>query len=117
MRNMADILPTIQKYADINAMTQAAAEHFVQLAATAIAQQGRFSVALSGGSTPAALFRLLVTDAFLPRVDWNNVHLFWGDERCVPPDHPDSNYRMTHETLLSHVTLPAHNIHRILGEI
>src|SRR4051794_8730231 len=103
MRNMADILPTIQKYADINGVAQAAADQFVELAATAIAQRGRFSVALSGGSTPPALFRLLVTDAYLPLVDWNSVHLFWGDERCVPSDHPDSNYRMTQETLLSHV--------------
>ena len=114
---MADILPTMQKYADLNAVAQAAADHFIELAATAIAQRGRFSVALSGGSTPKALFRLLVTDAYLPRVDWNSVHLFWGDERCVPPDHPDSNYRMTQETLLSQVTLPAPDLHRILGEI
>jgi 6-phosphogluconolactonase len=72
---------------------------------------------LSGGSTPRALFRLLANPDFAPRIDWSRVHIFWGDERCVPPDHQDSNYGMARETLLDHVPLPEDNICRIRGEI
>lgn len=110
---MADI----RVYSDAEQLTRAAAEHFVELAALAIAARGRFSVALSGGSTPRSLYSLLAMDEFARRVDWSHVYIFWGDERCVPPDHPDSNYRMAQEALLDHVALPAQNIFRIRGEI
>ncbi|HYL79732.1 MAG TPA: 6-phosphogluconolactonase, partial [Candidatus Acidoferrum sp.] len=78
-----------------------------------------FTVALSGGSTPKALFRLLAGEgdgSFRGRVPWNRAQVFWGDERHVPPDHPDSNYRMTYDTLLSRVPVPPENIHRIRTE-
>ena len=78
-----------------------AAEQFVALADFAIARAGRFAVALSGGSTPNALYSLLASSEFRDRMDWPRVHLFWSDERCVPPDHPDSNFRMVREALLS----------------
>jgi len=74
-------------------------------------------VALAGGSTPRATYALLATEEFAARVDWPRVHVFWGDERCVPPDHPGSNYRMAREALLDHVPLPARNVHPIHGEI
>jgi 6-phosphogluconolactonase len=74
-------------------------------------------VALSGGSTPRATYALLATVEFASLVDWPRVHVFWGDERCVPLDDPDSNYRMARETLLDHVPLPTRNVHRIRGEM
>jgi 6-phosphogluconolactonase len=104
-------------YPDADRLAQAAAEHVVTLAGQAIARQGRFSVALSGGSTPRPLYARLATEDFAPQTDWSNVHVFWGDERCVPPEHPDSNYGMARQSLLDHVPIPAHNVHRIHGEL
>lgn len=74
---------------------------------------GKVRIALSGGSTPKLLFQLLATDEYNKRVPWQRVHLFWGDERFVPPEHPDSNYGMTRATLLSKVPIPQANIHPI----
>lgn len=74
-----------------------------------------FHVALSGGSTPEVLFGHLA-QYYKHRIDWEAVHFFWGDERCVPPDQPESNYRMTQDSLLRHIELPTQNIHRIHGE-
>ena len=93
-----------------------AAELFVELAGEAVSTSGRFAAALSGGSTPRALYALLATDQFRQRVPWSRVHLFWGDERCVPPDHADSNYRMAREALLAKVPIPTENIHRMPAE-
>ena len=109
-------MTNLQTYPDAASLAQAAAEHFVTIAAEAIAARGSFSVMLSGGSTPRAIHARLAEDSFARRVDWVRVHLFWGDERCVPPDHPDSNYRMARETLLERLPIPAANIHRIRGE-
>ncbi len=75
--------------------------------------QGRFALNLSGGSTPKMLYELLATDAYRDKFDWARVHVFFGDERFVPMDHPDSNYRMAREALLSHVPIPAANIHPV----
>ncbi len=110
---MADV----QVYPDANSLARAAAEYFVTLAAEAITARGRFVVALSGGSTPRATYTLLASTEFAPRVDWARVQVFWGDERCVPPDHPESNYALARETLLDHVPLPEGNIHRIRAEL
>jgi 6-phosphogluconolactonase len=93
-----------------------AAESVVHLAAAAIAETGRFTIALAGGSTPKPIYERLATEEFAKRVDWARVQIFWGDERCVPPDHPQSNYHMTREALLDHVPIPALNVHRIRGE-
>lgn len=98
---------------DSNALTRAAAELFVAEAQSALQANRHFSIALSGGSTPRALYQLL---AHTPLV-WENIHLFWGDERCVPPDHADSNYHMTAESLLTRIHIPPENIHRIQGEL
>ncbi|MBC7870713.1 MAG: 6-phosphogluconolactonase, partial [Chitinophagaceae bacterium] len=107
----------IRKYPDAAVLADAAAEMFVAFAQKAIETSARFSVALSGGSTPKALFARLASPKFANQIDWSHVHLFWGDERCVPPDHADSNYRMTREGLLDHVRIPAANVHRMQGEI
>ncbi len=98
----------------------AAAEDFCRRVMQAVSSGKRFACALSGGSTPRVLFEALAWGGIPSRLSatmWQSVHFFWGDERCVPPDHPDSNYRMAHELLLSKVCLPASNIHRIRGEL
>ncbi len=93
-----------------------AAERFVSLAQPAARDRDRFTVALSGGSTPKGLYSLLATADYRGQVQWSHVHLFWGDERCVPPDHPESNYRMAQESLLSKINIPESNVHRMAGE-
>ena len=82
----------------------------------AIRECDRFCVVISGGSTPRAMFQQLRSPANAQQVNWQKVHLFWGDERCVPADHADSNYHLTRQTLLDFVPIPARNIHRIPGE-
>jgi 6-phosphogluconolactonase len=94
----------------------AAAQHFATDAAAATRRSGRFAVALSGGSTPRHLYELLASPAHAGRVDWPRVHVFWGDERCVPPDDSASNYRMARAALLDHVPVLDANVHRIRGE-
>ena len=97
-------------------LARRAAEEFVRLANLYVTENGRFSVVLSGGSTPKSLYALLATPEFCNSIRWSQVYLFWGDERCVPPDHPDSNYRMAHEALISKVPIPKENIFRMKGE-
>ena len=101
---------------NLSELNRKAAEEFVALFDAANARCGRFTVALSGGSTPTALYALLATTEYRNRLDWSRVHLFWSDERCVPPDHPESNFRMVQESLLSKVEIPRENIHRMAGE-
>ena len=108
--------PEIIVCPDASALARLGAEQFVASASAAIAGAGRFAVALAGGSTPKALYALLSSAELRGRLDWPRVHFFWGDERCVPPDHQDSNFRMARETLLDRVPLPAQNIHRMAGE-
>ncbi|MBI5957627.1 MAG: 6-phosphogluconolactonase [Chloroflexi bacterium] len=107
----------ISVYPDPAALTRRAAEMITALAAEIVPVQGRFSMGLSGGSTPRALFTLLASDDYAQRIPWSGVHVFWGDERCVPPDHTESNYRMAREALLDHVPIPAENIHRVRAEL
>jgi 6-phosphogluconolactonase len=98
-------------------LADAAAHRFVSAANTAIASRGEFIVALSGGSTPRSVYACLATDPFASSVDWSRVHFLWGDERCVPPVHESSNYRMARESLLDHVPVSESNVHRIMGEV
>ena len=107
--------PEIKVLPDADAIAATAAERILR-AADAIALQDRFSLALSGGSSPKRLYQLLA-DHFSDAIDWTKVHIYFGDERCVPPDHPDSNYRLAHETLLSKLPIPPDNIYRMRGEI
>ncbi len=107
----------IRIVADAAELTRAAAAEVA--AALALAVRAPFpSLVLAGGSTPRALYRLLADpDApFRDRIDWPAVHFFWGDERHVPPDHPDSNFRMAREAMLDHVPAPAAHVHRIAAE-
>lgn len=107
----------IRVFPDADLLKRAAAEHIITHCEASINAQGYFSIALSGGSTPKTVYELLTDKAFSRYVDWEHTHIFWGDERCVPPDHTDSNYRMARLTLLDNVPLPVTNIHRIKGEL
>lgn len=111
-----DVDTRIEKFSDPADLAQAAADHFASIIGAAVRRRGRASVALSGGSTPKAAYRSLTTAPLADSIKWNRLHVFWGDERCVPPDHPDSNYRMANDVLLSQVPLPPENIHRMRGE-
>jgi 6-phosphogluconolactonase len=97
-------------------LTQQAAEYVVATAADACSARGRFVWCLSGGRTPRALYELLASTAFAPRIDWSRTHICFGDERCVPPDDPASNYRMVREALLQHVPIDADRVYRIAAE-
>jgi 6-phosphogluconolactonase len=109
--------PAIQIVADVEAISRKAAEIIMGLMAETLNTKTPFSIALSGGSTPKSLFTLLADDVSLrTQVDCDKVHFFWGDERHVPPDHPDSNFRMANEVMLSKVEVPAENIHRVRAE-
>jgi len=105
--------PEIVVLPDPAAVMREAADRFVALARSALAAQGRFTVALSGGSTPKSVYEQLVA----PPIDWQHVHVFWGDERCVPPVHPDSNYGLAQRAWLAHINIPAQNVHRLRGEL
>lgn len=97
-------------YPDLNALSTAAAERLVAQAKTVLAERDRFTLALAGGSTPRPLYRLLA-GPLRDRIDWTRVHVFWGDERYVPPSDPASNYRMARGALLDAVPIPPAHVH------
>src|SRR5438445_9373753 len=92
-----------------------AAEEIAHIAGEAICMHGEFRICLAGGSTPAATYELLAT-RFHHSIDWSEVQFFWGDERCVPPDNPASNYAMAHRMMLSKIQLKPSQVHRVRGE-
>jgi 6-phosphogluconolactonase len=106
----------VKIFPDARHLSLAAVETFINIANQAVQERGRFIVALAGGSTPQLLYELLASEPHSERVDWSRTYVFWGDERCVPPDHPDSNYRKARETFLEQVPLPPENIFPIHGE-
>lgn len=108
--------PEIKVLPDPAAVADEAAQRVVRHAGEAIEANGRFSIALSGGSTPKSLYELLATK-YRDWIDWTRVEVFFVDERCVPPDHRESNHRMAHETLLSKVPIPGDNVYRMRGEV
>ena len=105
---------SVDVYGNPEELAEAAAREFAARAEEAIGEIGRFAVVLAGGSTPKATYEILARD-YRGRIDWGNVHAFFGDERAVPPDHEDSNYRMAREALLDHV--PVGSVHRMQGEL
>jgi 6-phosphogluconolactonase len=107
--------PQIMVLDDREALFVRAAEEIVHISGESICTHGQFTWCLTGGSTPADVYSLIATRFHLS-VDWNAVHLFWGDERCVPPDAEASNYGMAHRTMLSKLTLNPEQIHRMRGE-
>ena len=102
----------VRVFPDAARLSQSAADSFVEIAQAAIAERGRFTVALAGGSTPKRLYELLAEPVYCDRVDWSRAWIFFGDERCVPPDHADSNFRMANESFLRRLPgLPPEQIH------
>ena len=106
----------IRIFKNLEKLSKDAVNLFIEGAAIATAERGRFLVALNGGNTPIRLFELLANE-YKDKVDWNKVHVFWGDERCVPPDDPGSSYGQARDLLLSYVPIPDTNIHRVKGEL
>ena len=104
---------------DAAALARRTAQYMVEAIEQAVARRGRARIAISGGSAPKPVFALLADPGqpWRARMPWDRLELYWVDERCVPPDHPASNYRMTREALLDHVPLPEGQIHRIEGEL
>jgi len=104
-------------FTEYDALSAAAAEIFVRTSVDAIEARGRFLVALSGGSTPSGLYRKLAGEPHRDQIDWQKTLVFWGDERCVPPEDEGSNYFQANESLLSRVPIPRENILRVKGEL
>src|SRR5215216_3361281 len=107
----------VRVYRDSDELALKAARYFARLADQYCVGSGRFTVALSGGSTPRKMYSILAEEPFLDTVPWSSIYFFWGDERCVLPSHQDSNYRMAYETLLSKVPVPPENIFRVPTEL
>ena len=107
--------PRVKVFDDAEAVARAAASRVAELARESVEARGLFTLALSGGNTPRRVYELLASEEFRGLVDWPNVHVFFGDERAVAPDHAESNYRMANEALLSRVPVPEKNVHRIEG--
>ncbi len=106
----------VEVLSDLEALSLRAASIFVIATKSSIARKKRFAVAISGGSTPGRLYTLLGSEAYRHQVDWQSVHFFWADERCVPKDDEASNFRTAFDPLISKIALPDKNIHRIKGE-
>ncbi len=109
--------PNIKIFKDIHELSLAAADIFIETSSQAIRERGVFLTALSGGSTPNHLYQLLAGEPYRSQIDWAGVHVFWGDERCVPVDDPGNNYYQAQQALLDHVDIPADNIHRVLSNL
>jgi 6-phosphogluconolactonase len=106
----------VKIYPDKDSLIKTAADQIIALAKRIIDTRGRFSIALAGGSTPKPLYERLAELEYAQQLNWRNVHLFFGDERAVPSDHPDSNYAMVADALLRHIQIPDVNVHRINTE-
>jgi 6-phosphogluconolactonase len=114
---MHSIEPDLRIVENAEALSRAAADVIVAQTAKILQVQDSFTIALSGGSTPRRLYRLLAGDvSYRHQLNWERIHLFWGDERHVPMSHPDNNYWMAHEAMLSKLPVPATNVHRVLTE-
>lgn len=101
---------------DLESLSHSAAKIFINRSKDCITTYGRFTVAISGGSTPRRLYALLASEEYSSKVEWGSVHFFWVDERCVPKGHGESNFKLVSDLLLSRISIPAENIHMIKGE-
>src|SRR5688572_26187887 len=109
-------IPEIQVLPDPKAVAEEASRRVVEASNEAVSSRGEFSIALAGGSTPKALYNLLAAEPFRSQVRWDRWQVFFGDERCVPPDHKDSNFKTADEALLLKVPIPRDSVHRMEGE-
>jgi 6-phosphogluconolactonase len=116
MRRLRTGRAHVEVWPDASALITRAAELLAETARQSTAARDRFTIALAGGSTPRALYERLAGEAYAPRLPWPETHVFWSDERCVPPESNESNYGMAHEALLARVAIPAEQIHRLRGE-
>jgi 6-phosphogluconolactonase len=107
----------IKSFQNSEILARSAGYHFIECAQEAIDDHGFFAVALAGGSTPLATYKVLATIESAGRIDWDKVHVFWSDERCVGPNHEDSNYRIAFEVMLSHSPISVNQIYRMQGEV
>jgi len=107
----------IHAYPNKGKLVAATTECIADCMEQAIQKNGLCNMALSGGKTPGGIFSLLASNPYRDRLDWSRLYLFWGDERMVPPEHQDSNFRLVQETLLDHIKIPDENVHRMRGEI
>lgn len=114
---MENIKPDVRIFENLESLSEAAAVLFIESSARAIMDRGRFLAALSGGSTPLKLYELLAQSPYREQVDWPHVHVFWGDERCVPLEDLENSYRQAHDVLLALVPIPAENIHRVQSDL
>src|SRR5512138_2873861 len=109
---MAEII----KLDNAELVAEEAARRWVQVAQEAVGERGAFRIMLSGGNTPRSLYHLMAAAPWCDQAPWGQTYVFWGDERRVPPNHPESDYRMARETLLDHVPVPGDHIFRLQGE-
>jgi 6-phosphogluconolactonase len=117
MAELSGAANEVRVFDGVSELMRATAEEIALAAHQAASDHGRFTWALAGGSTPRTVYELLASDFYRARMPWSAIHFFWGDERHVPPDHPDSNYRMAREAMLDRVPVPAENVHRIPAEL
>lgn len=108
--------PDVRIFPDLDGLSRAAADIVLERSLHAISDRGRFTAALSGAFTPKKLYSLFAEPPWREKLPWPKMHLFWVDERCVPPDHPESNYLLAREAFLTRVPLPPENVHRMRGE-
>lgn len=107
----------VLEFEDAEALAREGARRFADLARDSVSARGRFSVALTGGSSPVQLYRALAEPRYADEIPWRDVHLFWGDERVVPPGHPRSNFRLSQRLFIERVPIPSGNVHRVRGEL
>ncbi len=116
MAQLSETSNEVRVFDGVSELMRATADEIALAARQAVDDRGRFTWALAGGSTPRTVYQLLASDFYRERMPWSAIHFFWGDERHVPPDHPDSNFRMARKAMLDHVPVPAENVHRIRAE-
>ena len=107
----------VKRYPNLEVLSDAAAEFICSFANGRVHESGLFTIVLSGGKTPKLLYEKLAAPPYAAKMPWPHIHLFWGDERCVPPDHPESNFPMAFRALISRVPIPSQNVHRIPAEV
>lgn len=107
----------IRVFSTLDELYQAAADHYAEVVKQAVQSRGEAYVALSGGGTPQRLYQLLARPSYQTSIPWDVIHFYWGDERCVPPEHPESNFGLVKKTLLDRVPVRQENIQRVRGEL
>ncbi len=114
---MAAIRSDVRIFENLDAVSEAAAVLLIESCREAVTDRGRALIALSGGTTPGRLYDLLARSPYVEQIDWPHLHIFWGDERCVPPEDINSNYRQAKDAFLALVPIPSQNIHRVQSEM